>query len=666
MRRFRDRIRWPWRTAAPGSPEGGETWYNSNTGYASYWDAVKGVERPFTSAQRSETVPAAYVYRSSALPITNAGNTAVTFNAERYDTDGMHDLAVNTERMTCVTPGIYQFNVFVEWAANGVGQRNLFLQHTAAIGGAVTTFAYNVYPNQGGAATTDHGVSGTFKMATGDYVVVGVAQSSTTTPINLLLCEFEATWLGGPGNVVDQIGVPACRRSQTTVAGTMAATVWTKVPLAGIPLDTDGMSATADRITIKTPGVYTIAAGIEFPTSTVGGRWLALYVNGVSQSPRANSLAGSNDGGPALSLSYEAAFVAGDYIELFSYQNSGGTVAWSGISAFLAAVRNGGNKTVTPRARAKLITSGSHTSSGNWQKVPLNTIQNNMDNDAIWDSANNQFVIKTAGTYKIDGSLCFVYNATGVRAGGVMVNNVGYGAVPAHQLQASDVSVANITGGVLDLAVGDTVQLQGWQNSGGTLAYNLTFLGPEINWLSVVKIGPSGGGAGIDSGWAANGNDLQSTNSGNIKSGGTFIGKAAAFRVGAGAGQNLPNTNTYTKMVGALPSSAVFDPYGCYDGTNKRLIIPTGFGGTWNFGYFMNCSSATGGKYTQAQVYKNGSSYASIAQIVYNGNVNVTEKCYGSWDMQVAAGDILEFYQQSDDAIALHSLSWLTGHFVGS
>ena len=49
----------------------------------------------------------ARVYNTGNLTITNATETALTYNSEHFDTDTIHDTGSNTSRLTCKTAGKY-------------------------------------------------------------------------------------------------------------------------------------------------------------------------------------------------------------------------------------------------------------------------------------------------------------------------------------------------------------------------------------------------------------------------------------------------------------------------------------------------------------------------------------------------------------------------------
>lgn len=53
------------------------------------------------------SIPRARVYHSTSQTIGPLAETVLTFDSERYDTDAIHDPAVNPSRLTCKTVGCY-------------------------------------------------------------------------------------------------------------------------------------------------------------------------------------------------------------------------------------------------------------------------------------------------------------------------------------------------------------------------------------------------------------------------------------------------------------------------------------------------------------------------------------------------------------------------------
>lgn len=89
-------------------------------------------------------------------------------------------------------------------------------------------------------------------------------------------------------------------------------------------------------------------------------------------------------------------------------------------------------------------------------------------NEIPWTT--NLWTVPTAGYYQINASLVFATNATGIRAVRILINGtvVAQSQVPAGSLgSGSSVSRCKY------LAASDTVQIQGYQNSGGALTLSV-------------------------------------------------------------------------------------------------------------------------------------------------------------------------------------------------
>jgi len=66
---------------------------------------------------------------SNPQDIVTATSTAITFNTEIWDTDTMHDVGSNTERVTIKTAGIYILTANVEWESGKTGYRQVQFVH---------------------------------------------------------------------------------------------------------------------------------------------------------------------------------------------------------------------------------------------------------------------------------------------------------------------------------------------------------------------------------------------------------------------------------------------------------------------------------------------------------------------------------------------------------
>lgn len=116
--------------------------------------------------------PGALVYNSAALAINTGTITALTFNSERFDNDGIHSTSSNTGRLTCVTAGRYLISGSVEFASNATGYRQLLLRLNGA-----TYLANEVVPANASIAT---GVTTQriYPLVATDYVELLVVQTS--------------------------------------------------------------------------------------------------------------------------------------------------------------------------------------------------------------------------------------------------------------------------------------------------------------------------------------------------------------------------------------------------------------------------------------------------------------------------------------------------------
>lgn len=238
------------------------------------------------------------------------------------------------------------------------------------------------------------------------------------------------------------------------------------------------------------------ASGTWFDLTTVGGHVKsntivtgAVGVNFTSQShacPVEENVFGGAIGGGSLPIAVQIApNCRGIRTSPNQYQPSVTTkVNMTGPGADTVAAATG------PQRARLVLTSGSHVSGGgSWLQVLLNTA---VDNDGMWDSANNRIKIVTPGLYLVSGQVTFLNpsaQASANRAGRIMTGPSGSTVERARSggrlaVSAGDNTTASISAGVLDLAVNDVIELHAYQDSGGTLAYETT----GSTWLSCTRL----------------------------------------------------------------------------------------------------------------------------------------------------------------------------------
>jgi hypothetical protein len=158
-------------------------------------------------------VPACRVYRTTNQLIATATNTIIAFDAERYDTDNIHDNVTNNSRLTCRTAGKYLITANLGFGTTAAGTRQLSIYLNGA-----TYLGLVSSPSNSGADGPYMHVSCVQDLAVGDYVEVLVYQTSGAG-LNVLTAvsqqytpEFSMTYIG-PGLL---------GRGQQNISGTYA------------------------------------------------------------------------------------------------------------------------------------------------------------------------------------------------------------------------------------------------------------------------------------------------------------------------------------------------------------------------------------------------------------------------------------------------------------
>lgn len=144
--------------------------------------------------ENEEILPTCRVYRTTDQSIPNNTQTAITFDAERHDTDGLHSTVSNTGRVTITTAGVYQLTGSAHFAGNATGYRELAIRLNGA---TLITRARELSPTAAVGAALN--VSTAYNLGAGDYVEMTVHQTSGGA-LNVLTLsndspEFSASWI---------------------------------------------------------------------------------------------------------------------------------------------------------------------------------------------------------------------------------------------------------------------------------------------------------------------------------------------------------------------------------------------------------------------------------------------------------------------------------------
>ena len=114
----------------------------------------------------------ARVYKDANQSIPNTTTTGLSFNAETFDTDSMHDNTTNNDRLTINTAGVYLLKAQVAFAASGTGYRQAFFLKNGA-----SKFAYT-RPAPSPSDRTTVQIAAVVELVAGDYVSVSVNHAS--------------------------------------------------------------------------------------------------------------------------------------------------------------------------------------------------------------------------------------------------------------------------------------------------------------------------------------------------------------------------------------------------------------------------------------------------------------------------------------------------------
>lgn len=118
------------------------------------------------------SIPAARVYNNVDQSVATSTLTALSFNAERFDTDSIHDNVTNNSRLTCRTAGKYQIIGQVAFVDNSTGLRSLNIR----LNGATVIAFVELSADNSGANRFQ--VTTIYDLAVNDYVELVAFQAS--------------------------------------------------------------------------------------------------------------------------------------------------------------------------------------------------------------------------------------------------------------------------------------------------------------------------------------------------------------------------------------------------------------------------------------------------------------------------------------------------------
>jgi hypothetical protein len=99
----------------------------STAGYLLSVDSAESTGLKWAAPASGTTFVGAYAYNSGTVAIPSGAYTAVSFNAEIFDTNAFHSTSTNNSRMTIPSGkgGYYQVNVIIRWSASSGGTNRI-------------------------------------------------------------------------------------------------------------------------------------------------------------------------------------------------------------------------------------------------------------------------------------------------------------------------------------------------------------------------------------------------------------------------------------------------------------------------------------------------------------------------------------------------------------
>lgn len=273
---------------------------------------------------------------------------------------------------------------------------------------------------------------------------------------------------GGEGRVV-------AARASLAATQSIADSTQVKVNWDTEDYDTHAVMdiATNDRWTCPVAGKYTVKSLIEFSANATGQRAVTLYKNGSAYAelgniPQATAGASARVGG-----STDIDLVAGDYLEIFVFQNSGGSlsIGTNGVQfSHISISRVAGPETI--QAGEKTLSAYSRNST---QSIP-NVTATVVDFDdkvtdthgAVTTGASWKHKVKVAGDYRAQAFVWWDGNATGSRDIQVYKNGSLFRYI-AHTSNPGANPFGQGGDCVVPCVSGDEIQFVVQQSSGGAL-----------------------------------------------------------------------------------------------------------------------------------------------------------------------------------------------------
>lgn len=640
----------------------------------------------------------ARVARATTQSIGNVTFTAFACDTEDFDTDGFHDNSTNNSRITIPAGlgGRYLVLGGIEWTGSTAGERILSLRVNGTDAGGWDRHV------AGSTGEVGQNTSAVLTLTAGDYVELFAYQSSggslTLNPAGGVgRSSFTAIKLDG-GSMGSGVGASAFNNGTQSVPNNTD----TALTLDSEDFDTDGFHSTGSntsRMTIPAGlgGKYLLTGRTRFAANATGFRQLYFYKNGATT--LADTLAPITTGtNHDAEVTFIVSLAAGDYVELYAVQNSGGSLNVGNASSY-----------VSTRFQIMRLESGGGSSGGSALTAKdegsnLDTAVTSFDFTGAGVTATNTghaITVNIPGgvaVNEVDGSpsdsavtqLIFPNDSLQISGHVATIRQVPTGFIGCYVRGSSNQTLTTDTETAITMDGTEVFDTDGFHDSGtnpsrmtvpagmagkylitATVAYATS--GTNLRFAGIWK---NGSGTGVSIRYtAANagyhstaqitaildlvaGDYIQITGFQNTGGNLATVGneceaemvKLDSGRVGSAVGASVYNAGNATAGTGSYAAINIFDTeYFDTDGFHStssntgRFTIPAGMGGT----YIVNIVAYVG----------SGTNYLALA---LNGGVLAYDQFHGdmaniSRVLKLNAGDYVEVYSNT----ASHT--WFTG-----
>jgi hypothetical protein len=650
------RLRAPRLASAPASPARGEEYYDLGLDQLLYWNGTKwiagagsgngggggggaghtiqdegaalpartnlnfkgaGVTATDNGASSSTdvTIPggmaatvAARAYRNAAVALAT-GWTKIPLDTVSFDTSGIVQVAQG--RIQVQQAGYYQIS-------GGLGEI------TYAVGDFVCSIYVNgVERNRGSRASVAANwnaseVAATLQLNAGDYVEIWAFCMAAQT-LNAGQANNNYLSLSLISSLTATAAPVTAARGYRNAAFTGVAAQWNKIALDTTVFDPGGNLQLANgRYVAPATGQYQVNGETAWQPGAANTNLMshaAIYVNGALRTTGGVMPYTDSSGYVRANVSDVLNLNAGDYVELYSY-TSGAWPLMTGTGPaynYLSIVQVGQQSQLqsgltTGAVAARAYRNAALTLAANFVKVPLDAIS--FDTAGIVQTANGRIQIQTPGYYQVDALVNYVPGASSFFIVSVYVNGVE--RARGSQIQAS---VSNNTAfsaaDVMQLNAGDYLEL--WAYGSGPVSP-----GPSVTYLAVSMVAA-----------------LPSTPAP------VTVARAyrqAALSIGAAAWTKIPVDTVST------------DPGGNMALGSGRYVCPASGWYQANLGATL---SASAGGAMGVCLYKNGAQVSKEILTEATPTASGVLSAHGSDIVQCNAGDYLEMYVYTSQALSL-------------